>query len=81
MNKQSDGKYLGAVDNIAAKELDDTVYVAAVYTSGGVEYSTGVLAYSIGKYCQTMGNNGSDVQSLARAAAVYGYYANAYFDN
>lgn len=61
------------IGGIAAKDLDSTYYVAAVYESGGVRYSTGVLAYSVGAFCAS---NGS---ALAQAIAVYGSYAKAYF--
>ena len=69
----------GAVEGIAAKELDQTVYVAGVYTSGGVEYTTGVLAYSIGHYCKTKATGTTAMADLAAATAVYGYYAKQYF--
>ena len=68
------------VTGIAAKDLDGTVYVAAVYTSGGTTYCSGVLAYSIGAYCTDRIANGSaTMQTFAAATAVYGYYAKSYF--
>lgn len=73
-------EYWGVVEEIAAKQIDETVYVAGVYTSGGVEYTTGVLAYSLAKYCTNIAaDNTSDTQELAAATAVYGYYAKNYF--
>ncbi len=75
-------EYWGSVVDIAAKELDSTVYVAAVYTSGGETYSTGVLAYSLGYYCESIASDdGSEMQSLAQATALYGSYAKDYFAN
>ncbi len=61
------------VSSIAAKDLNSTIYVAAVYESNGTSYCTGVLPYSIGAFCVS---NGS---ALAQAIAVYGSYAKAYF--
>ncbi|MBQ9762455.1 MAG: starch-binding protein [Oscillospiraceae bacterium] len=75
-------EYWGVVEGIAAKEIDQTVYVAGVYTSGGVEYTTGVTAYSLGHYCKTTAaKDTSTMQAFAQATAVYGYYAKAYFAN
>ena len=74
--------YYGMVDGIAAKEMDETVFVAGVYTVDGVEYTTGIIAYSLGKYCQTIAaKDTSDQQAFAQATAVYGYYAKEYFAN
>ena len=73
-------EYSAVVRGIAARDLDSTVYVAAVYESGGVSYCSGVLAYSIGAYCVDRAANGSvAMQSFAAATAVYGHYAKAYF--
>ena len=80
MEEANGGFYRNSVGSIAAKELDDTIYVAAVYESGGVTYCTGVLAYSLGAYCVDRAENGSEnMQALAAATAVYGYYAKQYF--
>ncbi len=65
-----------AVENIAAKAVDKTVYVAGSYTSNGISYPTGVIAYSLGNYCKTIAANG---EAFGAATAVYGYYAKAYF--
>ena len=76
----SNGMYLASVEHIAAKDLDKTVFVAAVYESGGVRYSTMVIAYSLGAYCLDRVNNGSGtMKELAAYTAVYGYYAKNYF--
>ncbi len=73
-------EYWGAVSDIAAKRLDETIYVTAVYTAGGTTYCTGVIAYHIGRYCQGIAaNDSSAMQDLAAATATYGYYAKNYF--
>ena len=72
-----DGSNWGAdVEGIAAKAIDETVYVAGFYTSNGVAYPTGIIAYSLGNYCKTIAANG---EAFGAATAVYGYYAKAYF--
>ena len=70
------GSYTATSDEIAAKYLDRTVYVAAVYESGGETYCSGVLPYSIAAYCQ---KPPADVQALATAAGIYGCTAKQYF--
>ncbi|MEE1036785.1 MAG: hypothetical protein U0L15_06685, partial [Oscillospiraceae bacterium] len=71
-----DGTYAASSDEIAAKYLDKTVYVAAVYESDGVTYCSGVMPYSIAAYCQ---KPPAGVQALATAAAIYGCTAKEYF--
>ena len=76
----SGSEYLGIVSGIAAKEIDQTLYVSAVFTSGGEECTSGVLAYSLGYYCKSKAaDSTSPMQSLAAATGVYGYYAKQYF--
>ena len=70
------GTYSAASNEIAAKYLDKTVYVAAVYESNGQTYCSGVLPYSIAAYCQ---KPPAGVQDLATAAAIYGCTAKQYF--
>ena len=70
------GSYTASSDEIAAKYLDKTVYVAAVYEHNGQTYCSGVLPYSIAAYCQ---NPPATVQDLATAAAIYGCTAKQYF--
>lgn len=74
-----DGRYQGEVSGISAKDLDETIYVAAGYNSNGTSYCTGILPYSIGAYCVSQAAKGGDVKQLAEATAVYGYYAKQYF--
>ena len=75
-------QFKAAVEGISAKRIDETIFVVGVYESNGVTYSTGVLAYSLGKYCeqQAAGSNAA-LAAMAQATAVYGYYAKAYFGN
>ena len=76
------GQYLGAVPEIAAKQIDQTVYVCGVYESDGVSYPTGVIAYSLAAYCQDRIANGSEtMKAFATETVVYGYYAKDYFAN
>lgn len=73
------GTYYANVAGIAAKELDKTMYVSVVY-HGSTRYCSGVIAYSVGRYLETIAANAnSDAQELAAAAAVYSYYAKRYF--
>ncbi len=74
-----DGSYWAQVSGIAAKLLDATYYVAAVYTDGSETYNTGVIAYSLSKYCMSNARDGKPMQELAAATAMYGYYAKLYF--
>ena len=80
MTPMGDGRYKATVGDIAAKELDATVFVAGVYESAGVSYSTGVLSYHLGAYCVDRVNNGGEAMGiLAAATAVYGCRAKDYF--
>ena len=72
-------QYWANVSDIVAKHVDQTVFVACVYTSGGVEYSTGVLAYSVGAYCEANLTVTDSMNGLCAGAAVYSYYAKQYF--
>ena len=75
------GVYRAAVTGIAAKNIEDAVYAAFVYSDGTTTYASGVLPYSIGTYCNTMANDPNGFDSLAKATAVYGYSAKQYFSN
>lgn len=77
MMEAGDGSYWAQITGIAAKELDDTYYVAANYTSVDQMCCSGLVAYSLSKYC--MNNDSGDMGSLAQATAMYGYYAKLYF--
>ena len=69
-------RWCATIAGIAAKEMDQPVYVAGSYTSDGVTYNTTVIAYSLGKYCENLATNGN---AFGAATAVYGYYAKVYF--
>jgi hypothetical protein len=76
----SDGRYWGQVDDIAAKSLDQTYYVAGVYTDDqGIRRTTGIIPYSLSKYCISKAVSGNAMEGLAAATAMYGYYAAQYF--
>ena len=81
MVKNADGSYWAQVTGIAAKQLDDTYYVAAVYTSNLERCCTGVIAYSLSKYCMNKAAGTSDMKDLAADTAIYGYYAKVYFQS
>ncbi len=82
MTNVTGNQYWGQVSGIAAKELDETIFVLGVYAYNGTTYTTGVLNYHIGKYCSTLAaKDTSTQQDLAKATAVYGYYAKEYFAN
>ena len=73
--------YTGRVTGIAAKNMEDTVYVCGVYESNGVTYRTGVLAYSVAAYMESIAANGSgNSQAMAQACAVYGWAAKCHFN-
>lgn len=76
----TDGVYHAVVGDLAAKQIDEAVYVVGVYEADGVTYTTGVLGYSLGAYClDRIENGGAAMQALAKATAVYGSCAEAYF--
>ena len=82
MVASGDGSYWGQVSGIAAKHLDETYYVAGVYKdASGNTYCTGIIAYSLSRYCLNNAKPGKDMQELAANTAMYGYYADAYFAN
>ena len=65
-----------------AKEMGDTVYVAAFYEIDGVTYYSGVFTRSIEYYAdKVIGNTGYDenLWEAMKAMVVYGDYARAYF--
>jgi hypothetical protein len=65
MTRQDNGTYWAQVDGIAAKELDETYYVAAVYTdAAGNRCCSGVVAYSLSRYCLNNAKEGKDMQEL-----------------
>jgi hypothetical protein len=72
------GDYFAPISGIAPKDLDKTFYVAGVYTdANGNTHCTGVIAYSLSRYC--MNNANGSMGDLSQATAMYGYYADNYF--
>ena len=80
LTMSGESEYWAAVTNIAAKDIDQTVYVCAVYTdTQGHRHCSGVIAYSLGSYCTSQAAGTGKIASFAAATAVYGHYAKAYF--
>ena len=79
MTLTESGEYLGTVDGITAKELDQAVYVSFCYSDGTTDYCSGVIGYSIGAYCTSQAAKTGTLADLAAACAVYGYYAKSLF--
>jgi hypothetical protein len=72
------GNYFAPISGIAPKDVDKTFYVAGVYTDDqGNTCCTGVIAYSLSRYC--LNNAYGSMGDLAQATAMYGYYADQYF--
>ena len=59
-----------SIEDIPAKDIYDQVTIVAVYGN----YNTSSFGYGIGTYCARMAND-AKIGALARATAVYGYYA------
>ncbi len=71
--------YWANIDGIAAKNMEDVYYVAATFTSGGASCCTGVIPYSVAKYCENKAAGNGSMKTLAQTLAVYGYCAREYF--
>ena len=75
------GYFWGDLSGISARLINQPAYVAGVYVSDGVTYTTGILPYSLGQYCKSIASrDGNSTQDLAKHTAVYGYYAKIYFN-
>lgn len=72
-------EYWACIDGIAAKEIDQPIYVCGVYEVDGVMYSTGVIPYSVATYCVNKASGESAIKYFAEAMVVYGYHAKTYF--
>jgi hypothetical protein len=82
MIAENSGRYYCQISGIAAKALDKTYYVAAIYTdANGIVRCTGIIPYSLSTYCMNKAVDGNAMQSLAAATAMYGYYAAQFFVN
>ncbi|MBQ7857276.1 MAG: hypothetical protein IJ351_01400 [Oscillospiraceae bacterium] len=73
--------YLGVTTpGIAAEQVDETFYCAAVYTgTDGNTYVSGVISYSLGYYLENRAN-GTAMPNFAKATGVYAYYAKTLFN-
>ncbi len=71
-------RWVGTIEGISARQIDQTYYAAGSYTVGETTYYSPLVSYSLGDYCQTIAVQGN---ALGAAAAVYGYYAETYFAN
>ncbi len=74
------GVYVATVSGISARQIDETIYIAAVYNSAatGTAFYTPVIAYSLGGYCEALADKGN---AFGAATGVYGYYAKTFFAN
>ena len=81
MEQDASGYYTATYDGLAAKQMGDVIYIAAVYESNGETHTTGVIAYSLYTYCNDAVTYKQPSAEIAKAAAVYGYYAEKYFGN
>ncbi len=80
MTMSANDTYTASISNIAPKDMDKTIYTSVVYTAKGETLCTGVVSYSLADYCKLYAEkNTSDIQDLAQAAIVYGYYAKSLF--
>ncbi len=80
MSVDETGSYWASYEGIAAKEMNSTVFVAAVYESDGVTYCTGILACSVAAVSLMQMSSGTEALTLlTEDMLVYGYYAEAYF--
>lgn len=79
MTGEGTGEYSAVIEGIAAKYLDKAIYVAFTYSDGTTTWTSGVVGYSIGAYCTATAAGTTAMQPLARATAVYGYYAKETF--
>ncbi len=80
MEKRTERDFWAQITGIAAKEIDDNYYLAVVYTdTDGNVCCSGTTAYSLSKYCRNQTNG--TMGDLAKATAMYGYYAAEYFAN
>ena len=79
MIPDSQGYYTASYDGLAAKQMGETIYVVAIYEAGGIQHTTGVIAYSLSTYCNYVATNNLANKDVAQAAVVYGYFAKEYF--
>ena len=71
--------YQGTVDGIAAKELDKTVYVLAVYESDGETCLSGITSFSVEHYCRSQAAVTGKNQEMCQMLTIYSYFTKLYF--
>ena len=74
----SGGIYTGIYEGIAAKDIDRTVYVLAVYESEGETCMSGIVSYSIEQFCRSQVSRGTVNAPMCEALTIYSYYAKLY---
>jgi hypothetical protein len=72
--------YQGIYAGIAAKDIDKTVYVMAVYQSEGETCMSGIVSYSIEQFCRSQASRGTVNAPMCEALTVYSYYAKIYLN-
>jgi hypothetical protein len=72
--------YQGTVSGIAAKDLDKTVYVLAVFESDGETCMSGITSYSIEQYCRKQVASGTKNQAMCEALTIYSKFTKVYFN-
>jgi len=81
-DKDEAGRYVGAYDKTAAKNLGKTLYLCAlVEATDGTVYTSGVIAHSAHAYLADRIKNSTDADmvALAKALVNYGNAAKIYF--
>ena len=73
------GAYQASVTDIAAKDIDQTIYAVGIYQSDGLTYTTGVIAYNLNTYFDILPQVRPACQGVCEAAVVYCDYAKLYF--
>lgn len=82
MTEVENGYFKASYSGISARKIGETVFAAAVYEADGTTYCSGVIPYSLARYCKSFVDaEDAEMKDLAAAIIVYGYYAKAYFPN
>ena len=74
----NNGFYTGIYEGIAAKDIDRTVYVLAVYESDGETCMSGIVSYSIEQFSRSQVSRGTVNAPMCEALTIYSYYAKLY---
>jgi len=83
-DKDKEGRYVGAYDKTAAKDLGKTLYLCAlIEAEDGTVYTSGVIAHSAHAYLadRIEKSTDADMVALAKALVNYGDAAAYYFAN